>query len=341
MLDWARAIDGGWRSCLRARSVCGGVALALACLVAAPDVRAGHELPLWKAEDLSKGAGGLALAGELHSDHFILLTYGRVLYAREVLRRAEAYYQSIARRLGYDRYENFWTWEDRCRIVLYPDKAAYVGASEGTEWTEGYANFRTREIISYENETRLLEKVLPHEIAHLILHDFVGPHADLPLWFDEGVALSQEQAAQPVFHVVAVRAIQEGRYVPIRRLGSELVSHPSVAYRTVEQFYAEASYLVDFWIDHFPKGKFVEFLRGLRVGLGFEEAFARAFSPYGVASLEELESRMVAETLRRGRREEALSAREKPRLAAGSDPHMEGARTQSSQVIIKEQVTVK
>ncbi len=324
MPDQVRVLDGGWRSCLRALSLRGGLAIVAVCLLAVGGAR----------------AAGLSLAGEVRGEHFIVQTYGRMLYAREVLRHAESYYQSIARRLGYDRYEKFWTWEDRCRIVLYPNKAAYLGASEGTEWTEGYANFRTREIVSYENDTRLLEKVLPHEIAHLILHDFVGPQAELPLWFDEGVALSQEQAAQPIFHLVAVRAIREGRYVPISSLGRQLAAQP-VAYRTVEQFYAEASFLVDFWIDNFPRGKFVEFLRGLRVGLPFEEAFGKAFGPYGVETLEELEALMVAETRAQSSAREPLQAGEGPRLSVKGPVILENGQRDNSQVIVSEQVRIK
>ena len=50
---------------------------------------------------------------EYKADHFIIFHTGDEAYAKEVGRNADKYYVRIADELGYQRYSNFWQWENR------------------------------------------------------------------------------------------------------------------------------------------------------------------------------------------------------------------------------------
>src|SRR4030042_3275592 len=68
---------------------------------------------------------------ELKGEHFIVYfnpsdqgvssSGAEIDFVKEVLHKAELYYQRIAPDLGYPRYSKFWTWEKRVKIYIYPD----------------------------------------------------------------------------------------------------------------------------------------------------------------------------------------------------------------------------
>jgi hypothetical protein len=130
---------------------------------------------------------------ETKGDHFIIYSPGTdaTERVREVMRRAEKYYRSIAERLMFARHDEFWLWSDRVKIYLYGDRTAYLAATQEPEGSLGMADYTHRTITSFVDSPRLTTSVLPHEIAHLILRDFFKKErrsAVPPYWLDEGVA---------------------------------------------------------------------------------------------------------------------------------------------------------
>ncbi len=112
---------------------------------------------------------------------------------RIILRKAEESYSKIAERIGYARYRNFWTWDERVKIVYYSTQEAYVASTGQPAWSKGlsfshFSPMPLRMIVSFQGQDNFVEAILPHEISHLILHDYIGPKRMIPLWFDEGVA---------------------------------------------------------------------------------------------------------------------------------------------------------
>src|SRR4030042_1438376 len=74
---------------------------------------------------------------EEKGDHFIVYyTEGKHPFARDVLWKSEKDYQRIAELLGYGRHSNFWTWDKRVKIYLYPDRASYRRATHMPEWSQ-------------------------------------------------------------------------------------------------------------------------------------------------------------------------------------------------------------
>ena len=194
---------------------------------------------------------------ELKGDHFIVYYQGHKRFARQVLRKAEYYYDRIARDLGYARYENFWKWERRCKVFIYPDQETYVRGTGQPSWSIGSAHYGRKEVLSYSGCRAFIEETLPHEIAHLIFRDFVGFESDIPLWLDEGVAQRQEPSKQKVVDYYVWQLARQKKLWSMERLtraNHGAIQDPDDA-RT---FYIQAASVVSFLIDRHGASSFIQ-----------------------------------------------------------------------------------
>ncbi len=236
--------------------------------------------------------GGVARAEEagweeLKGDHFIVYYQGETRFARQVLRKAEYSYDRIARDLGYARYENFWKWERRCKIYIFPEKEMYLRATGQPSWSVGSAHYGRKEVLSYSDCQAFVEETLPHEIAHLIFRDFVGFESDIPLWLDEGVAQRQEKSKQQALDYYVWKLAREKKLWSLERLAradSGAIQDPDNA-RT---FYIQAASVVSFLIDRHGASSFIHLCRQLRDGKTLDEALRFAY-PAKMRSLKEME----------------------------------------------------
>jgi hypothetical protein len=241
--------------------------------------------------------GGAVCAGqeeweELKGDHFIVYYVADPAFAREVLRKAEYYYDRVARDLGYTRYGNFWKWERRCKILVFPDQEAYIRATGQPSWSIGSAHYDTKEVISYSGCQAFLDETLPHEIAHLIFRDFVGFESDIPGWLDEGVAQRQEASKQEVVDYYVWQLARARKLWPLEyltRADPGMIQDPDEA-RT---FYIQAASVVSFLIDKHGASSFIHLCRQLRDGKTLDEALQFTY-PTKMRDLNELEEAWLA-----------------------------------------------
>jgi len=223
---------------------------------------------------------------KFEGDHFVVLCPPGIDEdeAHAVLDHAEDYYNDIADDIGYTRYQNFWTWGNRVKIIIFGDKDTYVRQTGQPPWSGGFASmyselFKSRIIVSYAGQPNFIEVILPHEITHLILHDFIGFDRPIPRFFDEGVA-QLEQKDDSLNHMDAMaHLIVGGRIIPLQELLQfDLVAHKNDA-ESVSIFYVESLYIVDFLVKTYGKDAFKELCRHLRDGDGFEEALKSSYYP--------------------------------------------------------------
>jgi len=252
---------------------------------------------------------------EVKGDHFIVYFSQDEKFARDVLYKAEVYYQRIAAALGYSRYSEFWTWDKRVKVYIYPDHRAYCRATNSPDWTHGVARYREKVIASYVWGEGFLEALLPHEMAHLIFRDFVGFRGEVPLWLDEGVAQwSEESKRQQMKAVVKnllaqgmlmslkdmigldVRSLKPGAAIKAASAADAAGNRRGLSFETEELiplFYAEAVSLVGFLIERYGADEFTVFCRNLRDGKTLDDALKSAYPVY-IHSAAELEMRWVA-----------------------------------------------
>ena len=219
-------------------------------------------------------------------DHFVVLCAGSADedMAHDILNHAEDYYRDIADDIGYSRYHNFWTWDNRVKIIFFPDQDSYIRSTGQPPWSNGFASiyselFKSRIIVSYKGQPDFLEVILPHEITHLILHDFIGFDRPIPRFFDEGVA-QLEQKDDSLNHMdVVSHLITAGKIIPLPELlDYDLKAHKDDA-RSISIFYVESLYIVDFLVKTYGKDAFKVMCRSLRDGDTFEQALKSSYYP--------------------------------------------------------------
>ena len=263
---------------------------------------------------LSIAWAGLGVAQEwkeLGSDHFIVYFNGDEKFAKEVLSNAEVYYRSIAQDLGYPRYSQFWLWDDRAKIYIYPDHASFLKATGQPKWSAGMADYPTRSIVSYAWSKDFMHSLLPHEMAHLIFRDFVGFKGEIPLWLDEGVAQWAEKKKRKMMKSMIEKLYMEDKLLLVSDLTSLDIrrfkdmddrvfireirtrqGEPGVLFldinHLVDTYYLESVAVVGFLIERYGSARFADFCRELRDGKMLEDAFRSAY-PVHITSLNELE----------------------------------------------------
>ena len=247
---------------------------------------------------------------ELKSQHFLIyFPEGLQDFVERVSSRAERDYLRISDYLGYGRTLNFWTWENRVKIYIYPDKSSYLQATSTPEWSIGVADYKKRAISSFVDCQDFLDSTLPHEIAHLMFRDFVGLSRRIPVWLDEGVAIFSEVKNWQEREKMIKENAEDGSVMPIKNLMSmdiSLVKNPAGLYirpaigkkrqtvmfltgeSLVNLYYSQAASIVNFLIEIYGTKRFANFCRNLRDGKTVEEALQFSY-PNSIGSIEELQ----------------------------------------------------
>ena len=223
---------------------------------------------------------------EEKGDHFIVYYTKEEAFAKDVRRNAETYYTRIANDLGYTRF-NFWQWDNRVKIYIYPSEKDYQKATGQPDWSKGEANYETKSISTFEWNKEFNETLLPHEIAHLIFRDFVGFKGEVPLWLDEGVAQWQEPATRDIARQAGYTVVAKRVMFPFAYFMS-IYSLKGRDDETVQYFYMQALSVVDFLIRRHGLQSFSEFCRQLRDGRRLEDAL-KATYPASISNLKDLE----------------------------------------------------
>lgn len=252
---------------------------------------------------------------EIRGEHFIVYCEKEYEeFARQVSGTAEKYYRSIAEDLGYVRYSNFWKWDKRVKIYIYPDHETYLKATQQQAWSHGMADYVKKEIISYVWSAEFLSVLLPHEITHLIFRDFVGFKGTVPLWLDEGIAQWEEtekksyrkQMVRQLAQKHMLLSLNEMMRLDIRRVASDeknivqTVSPDADREERLELtgadlvsiYYLQSFSLVGFLMERYPSENFVEFSRQLREGRSVSDALRYAY-PSQIIDIEELQRQWV------------------------------------------------
>ena len=230
---------------------------------------------------------------ELKGEHFIVYFLQDNDFAKDVLNKAGEYYNKIAGDLGYARHSNFWAWDKRVKIYIYPDSDSYLSyaTTHGhPTWSVGLADYAKKEIISYVQSRGFLDGVLPHEITHLIFRDYVG-QKDIPIWIDEGVAQWEEKGKRRLIKIKMRELLRYHEPIPIERmmtLNIGRIDNETI----VELFYVEAVSLVDFLITEHGADNFIFFCRQLRDGKDVNEALKFAY-PLSIRDVNMLQNKWI------------------------------------------------
>jgi len=211
---------------------------------------------------------------EYKDAHFIIYSAPGIpdKYIRDFSRKCEKYYQLITDRLGFSRF-NFWLWEDRATIYVYTTREAYIEGTGRKNWSGAYVQVREKIINTFYFEQNFFDVILPHELTHIVLREFVGLDAELPLWFDEGVACSNEKNSLPRYLLSAKDLIEKNGYIAVRKLSAV----EGNTLQDAKTFYSLAAALVIFLLEEYGKTRFMNLCKEIRDGQEFWDAVTRIY----------------------------------------------------------------
>jgi hypothetical protein len=220
------------------------------------------------------------------STHFIIYYQeAPANYVGKLISRLEYYYKSITHYLGFKRFD-FWTWDNRCKIYLYPDQDEYLKNTGTFAWSRAHVNVMTREISTYIGQDHFFDVILPHEMGHIVFREMVGFDKALPLWLDEGVACMQEAQSYERM-AIARNLVKLGLHLPfidLMAIGNYNVAIPLI-------FYNQSASVIDFLLTNYGRSNFVNFCRKLRDGNNWEASLLRT---YKLKDLHEFEKQWTA-----------------------------------------------
>lgn len=245
---------------------------------------------------------------EIKGHHFVVY-YGPsedLEAARQVLRKAEEYYRKIGDQIGYTRYSNFWTWDERVRIFMFHDQESFIHGTGQPVWIAGYVDrdaqlFESYTIMTYKQEENFYDGLLPHEISHLIMRDFISPpqksqygrtpDRPIPVWLDEGVAQLQETYKYEIAEDMMRVLVHKGQHIPFEMFVRWDIRTEKEPVK-IKAFYAQSLMVVRFLINTYGSSVFGRFCRSLRDGKTLEEALRSAYSNR-ILSVPELEKKWI------------------------------------------------
>lgn len=113
------------------------------------------------------------------------------------------------------------TWQEPLRLYIYPSGADLRAALRltGRDWVGAHAHPELGVVLVTAPNPRTalvdLRQSIPHELSHLFLYQATGAgYANVPRWFDEGLATLFETVPNPAYDVILQGAVAAGTTIP-------------------------------------------------------------------------------------------------------------------------------
>jgi hypothetical protein len=236
--------------------------------------------------------------GEIKDKHFVIYYEAKndKTVAQDLLRKAEEYYRKIGDDTGYSRTNKMWTWDDRVQIFLFATQDSFVAKTGQPAWSTGYADrdsrlFKSKTIATFKQEENFVDGLLPHEISHLILHDFIGDEGRIPVWFDEGVAQLQEKNKRSMARDIMGNMTANKQFIPLAQLLTWNIRGERDP-RKAQIFYAQSLSVVDYLVTAYGVDAFGRLCRQMRDNHNFSVALSGAY-PGIFKDIQDLERKWV------------------------------------------------
>lgn len=164
-------------------------------------------------------------------------------------------------------------------IYIYASPAELQNAlfMGGENWVAGHASpalgIVLVSIVPGVEEKILMERQIPHELAHVLLYRHLDEGYDLlPTWLLEGIASNVELYPNPDYELALTRAVDNNALIPIAELCAPFPRDASDAFLA----YAEATSFTDYLYKEYGKSGMDALLRAYADGLSCETGANRA-----------------------------------------------------------------
>lgn len=196
-------------------------------------------------------------------------------FVNTVVESSEDSYKAVIGNLGISWYQS-WAWEDPINLYIYKDQDDYVNNGGQAGWSHGASLIGSKTIRTFPSDEGFFDSLLPHELGHIILHEYLGKYVLVPLWFDEGVAMYQEKAKRIGANKIVKEAILNGQFIPLTQL-TDMRLYMNSDRKTVELFYAESASILNFMINELGSSHFYKLCAELKENTPFETAITKIY----------------------------------------------------------------
>lgn len=246
------------------------------------------------------------------SEHFVVRARNASL-AELLAREAESALSRICSLIlpqDYPHSADIYVWSDHDDYL--------ANAPEAPEWSGGSFTIVTHDgvvsrridLTQLDDEgnfsTVMLDRVLPHEMCHLVVKEYFGDAA-CPLFLNEGLAMLAESELENRRLIIAGSALAGGRKIKLQKLLVTAIcegSHEGI-------FYAEALSFTEFLHGSLGTRRFKAFLKNVKDGCTVSDALQRVlYVPYDRDFVDSLSDAWEAHAIRQSQFLRALEDRD-------------------------------
>jgi hypothetical protein len=166
------------------------------------------------------------------------------------------------------------------RIYIYAtnDDMRSALQANSAEWIGGQANPTLGVIVAAiaPGDDAEVRRIIPHELSHQVLHQAIeNPYGGAPPWFDEGLAVHNQEVRDSDFDQLVTQAASENRLIPLEALSSSFPADPNQALLS----YAQSRDMVEYILNTYGEAKLQKltdaFANATSVDVAVQEALDR------------------------------------------------------------------
>ncbi len=177
------------------------------------------------------------------------------------------YYEEFIKFMGFSDYYNFSNFfGEKIPIYLAPNDEVYKSYDMVPEWSSGAFvinydsyNLARASIYAHEKDPLLIQRVLPHEISHLVMYRYLNL-INPPLTFKfvlEGIAQYQEYRI--------ITGLDYINYIPSSKISFYNLLYPNFySNEEIKNFYENSLSFTCFLINSYGINKYREFIKELK-----------------------------------------------------------------------------
>jgi hypothetical protein len=196
-------------------------------------------------------------------------------FVQTTMDTAEEEFKRVSDNLGIANNQ-FWALDKQVKIYIYSDQDDYVRNGGQAVWSHGAAFAQAKTIKTYPEVSGFFDTLLPHELGHIILRDYIGFTAVVPLWFEEGVAIYQEKAKRLGSRETVKEAIENGQFIPLSQLSGVRLYKDTKA-QVVDLFYNESASAVYYLVAELGEQEFYMLCKEIKNNTPFQEALHKVY----------------------------------------------------------------
>lgn len=171
------------------------------------------------------------------------------------------------------------TPRDQIWITIYPTVVELQQVETHTsEWAAGlaYPEFQSSIMAIPPSELEWAAKVIPHELAHLVVESLIfNCHGiRMPTWLGEGLATFSEGDLDENYSKSVTSSLEKDSLPPLRTLESGFSSDASAAIRS----YGQSTLVVAYLIDTYGSQKMADLLSTIQSGKKIDDALEAVYS---------------------------------------------------------------